>query len=1292
MRHDAALLAGLLPSLLVGLLAGLLVGPLPAGAAPAADPPPETPPAAEAGAPAGSPRTEAERAAALWHHRNLGKALYESPATQYDAVGELRKALALAPDSARERVNLGLALLRAGKTDEGIAELEKAQKQDPSIPHTWFNLGIAFKRQSEYDQAITQLEGMAERVPDEPITHYNLGVLYRLQGQPERALQELETATRLDPRLAGPHFQLATAYRQAGRTEEAEQEMATFRELKAAGSGQEDLEWSWYSELYDTVEPEAQPAPGATPRFTAETLGMAGSGPADASSAATVGLILLAADGDDRPDLLAWSDRGIRLFPGGERAAGDDFGELGSLREVRAVAAGDLDNDGLDDLLVISADGVSLWANRSGAGRAGSKGAADEMKAAAGADEAGSSGAPDQSADSDRSGGSAGPSAPHGGAHFERLTGALPSGASADAGADTAAGADTSNAAATAASPAAPAKSANPWADRAVDRAVWLDVDHDYDLDLLLLGPEPAFLRNDGDGTFSDRTDRFPFVALGDGVRVTAAARIDVQADSQATNLVVAASDGSATLYRDLLGGVYEARPLPALASGLSTKSATKPGATRQLLAADVDHDGWTDLVATGPGSVTVLRNDHQEGFEAVAVPDGDSQDDQHGGGPIALLDLDNRGAGDLAVGDMGTGAIDLLWDRGRGTFEPSGHSVAAAVDLEDQAGRATRDQPSAAFVADLTAADLDGDGRTDLAAIDGAGVVRVLTNATETSNHWLRIGLTGVKNPRLAHGAEIEVKADTLYQKRLYDGVPIVVGLGDRTEADTVRITWPNGLIQNEIRQPADTFQRYREAPRLSGSCPMIFTWNGKSFQFITDVLGVAPLGASAGDGTYFPVDHDEGIRIPGSALARRNDGRYEIRVTEELREVAFLDEIRLAAVDHPADVEILTNDKFKGPPFPEHRLYGASRPLHPVAAIDGRGRDVHERLAARDAVYPDGFARHPDGMADLHTLTLDFGPEAYQGRALLVLSGWVDWADGSTFLAASQGSGPDHVGLELPSLQVQDASGRWVTVLDDMGIPAGKPKTIAVDLTGLLPAGWHKLRIVTSLCVYWDEIYLSPDPDPPTVHRTEIPLDRADLHFRGFSRVVIHPERKQPERFLYAERRPSTGAIEVWNPTPGLYTRYGAVGELLRTLDDRFVVMGSGDEVRMVFDPSDLPPVPAGWTRDFLLLVDGWAKDADANTAYSQTIEPLPYHGMPQYPYEAPNAYPDDPLHTLYREHYLTRPALRLFRPLTEGLAPAARADKPDRAEDDRAGAGAAGAPDAEPSGPTTDGGTPR
>ena len=75
-------------------------------------------------------------------------------------------------------------------------------------------------------------------------------------------------------------------------------------------------------------------------------------------------------------------------------------------------------------------------------------------------------------------------------------------------------------------------------------------------------------------------------------------------------------------------------------------------------------------------------------------------------------------------------------------------------------------------------------------------------------------------------------------------------------------------------------------------------------------------------------------------------------------------------------------------------------------------------------------------------------------------------------------------------------------------------------------------------------------------------------------------------------------------------------------------------------------------GWKRDFLLLVDGWAKDADANTAYSQNVDPLPFHGMSQYPYAAAERFPDDPAHRLYREQYNTRPALRLLRPLVASI----------------------------------------
>jgi hypothetical protein len=368
--------------------------------------------------------------------------------------------------------------------------------------------------------------------------------------------------------------------------------------------------------------------------------------------------------------------------------------------------------------------------------------------------------------------------------------------------------------------------------------------------------------------------------------------------------------------------------------------------------------------------------------------------------------------------------------------------------------------------------------------------------------------------------------------------------------------------------------------------------------------------------------------------------DGAYEVRITEELREVSYLDEIQLIAVDHPKAIDLFTNDKFKSPPFPEFRLFGAEKRVHPVRARDGEGRDVLPALVAKDQTYPAAFSRNYAGVAQLHTLDLDFGTAAADNHAVLILNGWVDWADGSTFLGASQ---EDSRGLRFPSVQVKDAAGTWVTVVEDMGIPAGKPKTISVDLKFLSAS--REVRIVTNLCVYWDEIFLSESAATPPHVMTRVDASLGDLRYRGFSTPTIHPERTQPEAFDYARPMP----LSMWNPTPGFYTRYGDVTPLVTGIDDRFVIMGSGDELRLLFPAAGLPALKPGWTRDFLLLVDGWAKDGDANTAFSQTVEPLPFHGMSAYPYPASEHFPDDASHREYRDRYNTRPALRLLRPLT-------------------------------------------
>lgn len=1042
----------------------------------------------------------------LWHHRNLGKAFYENPMTQIKAVEEFRQAMELSSGSARDRVNYGLALLRAGQTKQAMAELSAAQKQAPSIPHTWFNLGIAYKKEFDHEHAIEQFQGMLKLVPDEPVTHYNLGIEYKLLGKSDLALEQFTSASQLNPNFAAPHFQLFNAYREMGKKDEAARELELFNEIKKRKAGAavpEDPEWSYYSEIYDTVELDSdfdREGPSAPPyKFDAQKV-------ATGVDAHTAGMAVLDFDGDGNPDLLVWSKNGIILLKDGKTPAANTG--LESMKNVVSVAPGDFNNDGLPDLAVVTTSDVQLYVNHNG--------------------------------------------------KFELYPAKLPSGP--------------------------------------FRKAVWLDYDHDYDLDLVLLGSKSMLLRNDGAAGFSDQTSRFPFK---DGSAIDAAV-FDLIPDNQESDLAVLYEDGSLVVYHDKLLGQYQAEPEADHLTGASS-----------ILAFDINNDGWTDLVEMGPNGARLLVNQRGK----LAAADGPKQT-----GPMTIVDVANRALADLII--SGSAYRNL----GAGKFAQSSMQVLPKATV-------------------LAQADFDGDGHADLAAVTEDGSVELAKNITPSTNQFMSVQLVGVKNLKLASGAVVEVKTGAWYQKRIYQGVPLLFGIRSYSEADTLRITWPNGLVQNEVHEQSGKKMAYKEKPRLSGSCPMIFAWNGSRFQFITDVLGVAPLGASSGDGQYFPVNHQEYIQIPEQDLKIR-DGHYELRVTEELREVSYLDKIQLIAADHKPGEELFTNSKFQGPPFPSLKMFGVEHKIYPLRATDESGRDLRPQLLRQDNIYASSFRCGSSGVAPLHQLVLDFGAAAQDGRAVLVLNGWVDWADGSTFAAAAQES---KNGLTFPYLEVKDKSGQWQTAVADMGMPSGKSKSITVDLTGKFLSKSREVRITTNLCVYWDEIFLSEKAAAPQVRMTALAPESADLRYRGFSVVALHPERAQPEEFDYNRWTPQT----MWNPTPGLYTRYGDVKALLKNADDRMVIMGSGDELRLLFAASQLPALKPGWKRDFLLLVDGWAKDADANTAFGQSVEPLPFHRMASYPYPPSQHFPDDPAHRLYRQTFNTRPAGKDLEPLTNATS---------------------------------------
>jgi hypothetical protein len=435
-----------------------------------------------------------------------------------------------------------------------------------------------------------------------------------------------------------------------------------------------------------------------------------------------------------------------------------------------------------------------------------------------------------------------------------------------------------------------------------------------------------------------------------------------------------------------------------------------------------------------------------------------------------------------------------------------------------------------------------------------------------------------------------------------------------------------------------------------LVGSCPFLYAWNGTRYDYVTDVLGITPLGLPMAPGMLVPPDHDEYVLIRGEQLAPR-DGFLDVQITEELREVTYLDRLRLDVVDHPHGSEVFPNERFTFPPFPEPKIHAVVAPRGPKAARDGDGRDWTRALAAIDGELAIPFAPYRpaeageshsptwggqfQGLAPRHFLELEFDARDVADAAALrlVMTGWFFWTDASVNVAAAR---TPSIRFEPPTLQVPDGAGGWRDTGPPIGFPAGKQKTMVVDVTSLLHRDDPRLRLVSTLRLYWDSIRLATDDGATEVRTTSIEPAGARLWERGFSQPIeLHGDQKL-EWFDW-ERL----AEPRWAQHPGSYTRLGETLPLVTAIDDRFVVMGSGDALQVRFAAAGLPPVAPGWRRDYLLFLDGWAKDRDPNSIEALHVEPLPFHGMNGYPYPEEQSFPDDAAHRQWRQEWMTRPA---------------------------------------------------
>jgi hypothetical protein len=252
------------------------------------------------------------------------------------------------------------------------------------------------------------------------------------------------------------------------------------------------------------------------------------------------------------------------------------------------------------------------------------------------------------------------------------------------------------------------------------------------------------------------------------------------------------------------------------------------------------------------------------------------------------------------------------------------------------------------------------------------------------------------------------------------------------------------------------------------------------------------------------------------------------------------------------------------------------------------------------------------------MHSLTLDLGSWKASKPLRMFMHGFIEYFTATSMYAAWQ-AGIDPV---APYVEAQMPDGRWKKVVDDMGFPAGLPRTIVVDLTGKLPPDTRKIRITTNLQIYWDQILIDNGPGQAPIRTTELPLASATLAFRGYPQQI---DGRTPGDLTYNYSKVSlTGPF---SRERGIYTRYGDVSELLKKVDDHYVIFGSGEDMDLEFRASGLPPLPEGWKRDYFFYANGFVKDMDFYEASPFTVAQLPFHEMKTYPYPQTQRYPDDP-----------------------------------------------------------------
>jgi tetratricopeptide (TPR) repeat protein len=1061
------------------------------------------------------------------------------------------------PKLAQAAINEGIALMALQKLDDAKTALHAALVLDPGNAQAWYNLGLAQHAANELEPALASFQEAVKADPMDADSYYFQGVCYQEMKQFDKAIEILHKALAINHLHASSEFALARALQRSGHTPDAKDHFKLFQHMTSTKiSAAIGLAYGEQGH-YSTVTPVEEK---------------------DAALRAMIPVKLVAQALLGQKALLSQVPKSGHGAPG---VSGGSKGKASAFPATGGACMLDVTGSGRMDLVLMQTGAQAIRVLRSK-----DDGGFEDWDAAAAGLKAQGHGVACAVGDYDGDG-------------LNDLAVALDDavllfrnlGKGKFENVTVAAGLTARN---------------------RPSGITFVDYDHDGDLDLFLTGAPlkdeaaPNVLwRNNGNKTFAEWTEP---TGLGGSGKTAAAILTDFNND-RAVDIAVTGDGPAPVIFVNPREGKY---PQQAVYGGANLPP------TVGIAVLDFAKNGWMDIAVTHAGApgLTLWRNvqsaDHaSRHFERVELP---LKGALRGWG-LTPIDIDNDGWIDLAaiVETKAGPQVRVLRNRGDGSFE----NVSHALGLDSVKLTAPRG---------LMAADVDGDGAADLIVTQLNAPPVLLRNVGANKNHFVRLNLAGLADNKTGLGTKVEIFSNGHWQKWEMAGASgyqtqaapeVLIGLGDAEGIDLLRILWPTGILQDEIDLPHVPVIAMKEADRRGSSCPVLFAWDGHKYKLVTDVIGAAVVGH-----WFTPTRHNtpnpgEWIKVDGEKIVAV-DGKLSLRFIEPMEEVNYIDQLRLVAVDHPADVEVNPDERFlDDPPFASGRVVASAGARLPKGAWDGEGRDVLTEVSKRDHKFASGFTPTPyDGFANLHTLMLDLG-DVQQGASLrLLMTGYVNYFSATSLYGAWQ------AGIKpiSPYVEAQLADGSWQRLPGDAGFPAGLERTIVVDLSGKLPAGARRIRLTSNLEIYWDQVLIDQSTNAEA-KTAEVPLALATLHFRGYP--------KQIDGVSNGDLDYDYNLVSLTGPFQhqrGNYTRMGDVTELVKGVDDQYTIFGSGEEIAAEFDTAKLPALPAHWKRDYFFYANGFVKDMDWWDASPFTVAQLPFHGMSQYPYPKNEAFPDD------------------------------------------------------------------